>query len=122
MSKIYVASSFLNKKEARKAVNKLTRAGATITSRWLAHRPTTNPAQWAHEAIKDVQDVLDSDQVVVIWPGRFGTATEIGMALALNKPVHMIGDVPLDVSVYHNHPAVWHWSTLGEFLEGIDVT
>ena len=110
--KIYVASSFLNKSAARRAMRLLQKDGHTITSRWTAHRPSTKTRVLHDEAIKDLQDVRAAQAMVVIWPGRLGTSAEIGAALISGKPVHMVGAVPTDQSVYFNHPLVTVWPKL----------
>lgn len=124
---VYVASSFLNKVEARKAVKKLQRAGFEVTSRWLAHRPTHNTRVLQTEAVKDFLDVERAkDGVVVLWPGRLGTASEMGIGIALKRPIFVIGCPAAERvirNVYLFHPLVAHFDTLDEYIawEGRDA-
>lgn len=118
--KLFVASSYLNKAEARKVMRKLKAAGHTITFDWTRKERVSTTAQKAAKAQADAQGVWDADALVVVWPGRYGTATEIGIAIAAGISVFVVGepDVP---SIYWFHSSVttgWTVEQIIETLEG----
>jgi len=111
--KIYVASSFLNKDAAREMQDLLKRYGHEITYDWTQHPSSTDWGIFREECKKDLQGIVDADALVVVLPGRLGTASELGIALALDKLVFVwYPDVPtmqatLDNSVFWHHINVW---------------
>jgi nucleoside 2-deoxyribosyltransferase len=118
--KLFVASSYLNKVEARKVMRRLKAAGHTITFDWTQAERLTTDMHRSAKAQADAQGVWGADALIVVWPGRYGTATEIGIAIAAGISVYVLGepDVP---SIYWYHPLVstrWTIRTLILELEG----
>lgn len=108
--KIYVASSFKNKHMVRKYQRLLEAMGHTIVTDWTVHISTTSLTKLAKDAVIDLEGVHACECLVAVWPGRYGTAGELGAALALKKKVIAVG-VPKEERVhwiYMNHPDVIH--------------
>jgi nucleoside 2-deoxyribosyltransferase len=102
--KIYLASSFLNKYNARQAMSMIENAGHTITHDWTTHPTTDSTRGLKKESVEDLKGVENCDIFILLWPGRMGSNAELGAALAYGKPCILVGGInPLD-SVYFNHP------------------
>jgi len=89
--KFYVASKFENTKNVKAAIAKLTEAGHTVTYDWTKALTNNNE----DEALKCVGGVRDADFIVALLQRSLkykGTIAEIGMAIALNKRICIIGD------------------------------
>lgn len=119
--KIYLASSFLNKYNAREAMNFLEDHNHRITYDWTAHEETTSTAVLQRESVEDLQGVKDADAFILLLPGRRGSASELGAALALGKPCIIVGGVNLFDSVYYNHPLVRVAGTLTDALRILEA-
>jgi nucleoside 2-deoxyribosyltransferase len=103
--KLFVASSYLNKANARAAMRKLRKAGHEITFDWTQPEQMKTDADWRRKASEDFRGVVNAEVLIVIWPGRMGTSTEVGIALGRGIPVFIVGD-PGRTSVYWYHPLV----------------
>lgn len=112
--KIYIATKLENAREHNEIRDMLREYRIGITYDWTTHGSVQGQG---HAVIQDValneaQGVRDADLVLVLWPGGRGTHAELGMALALNKPVifatrevdHIEGG-PNTCAFYH-HPLV----------------
>ncbi len=107
----------LNKENARTAMNMLENAGHTITSDWTRHKTTTDLKVLRHESVIDLQGVKDADVFILLWPGRLGSAGELGAALALGKRAILVGGIDLSSNVYFNHPLTSHVATVTEAIK-----
>lgn len=99
MAKFYIATTLRNHFAHNLVRDLLVAKGHEITYDWTVHGPV-----WAsgfevltETAHKEMQGVVDSDFVVVLLPGGNGTHTELGMALALGKPVFLFSSLSTDV-------------------------
>ena len=105
--KIYLASPFEKQAGMKTLADSLTHAGYTITSKWLTEDETA--AQHAALAWRDVQDINEADVVVVNNPTDFfhagtgGRHVEFGYALAMHKPLILLGRPS---NVFHYLPTV----------------
>jgi hypothetical protein len=92
MSKIYVAGKWQEKDSVRQVMSILVKLGHTITYDWTQH----DDADDSYEcALADLNGVAEANYIVVIADKLLsyrGVFVEIGAALALNKPVYIIGD------------------------------
>lgn len=119
---IYVASAFWNKAAVRRATKKLKAKGYTVVSTWTKHRSSPWSSALQQQAITDIDQLREADVLVVLWPGRRGTNSEIGGQLALGRTVIIVGMSAAEKlrNVYYHHPAVWHTATLRGCLWGLD--
>jgi nucleoside 2-deoxyribosyltransferase len=115
--KLYIAARYPRKEEMRKAAAKLTIAGHKITASWLdeAHAldvqlDEISPKDLQRMAETDIRDILRADALVFFaeaptatYP-RGGRHVEFGVALALDKPIYVIGEV--EENIFHYLPQV----------------
>lgn len=88
--KFYLATSLGACARAELVANHLTfEAGHQPTYAWWKHGAIGNEgeARLIQVAQLELAGVRDADVVIVLLPGGRGTHAELGMALALNKPV-----------------------------------
>lgn len=104
--KIYVAGAFTNKRRVRVVMQRLQDAGHEIVGDWTVHKTTRNQHILAREVMKDWHGVLDADLLVILWPGRWNTPVEMGIALGAKKLVYVIGKPNVLETIYMLHPLV----------------
>lgn len=113
--RIYVAASWSRQKtDAQALADILTKMGHTITSGWLK---AADGADQAIEAENDYNDVMRAEALVCITgdtESKGGRHTELGLALALQKRVYIVG--PRE-QVFHHHPRVTVFATVEEMIE-----
>lgn len=121
--KFYLASRFIRQEELRNYARYLTAAGHSADCRWLGENhdlPVGAPVEdGARLAQDDWEDIHASDAVIVFTgdktPGRArgGYHVEFGIALALGKPVAIVG--PRE-NVFHYMPQVTQFDSFVEWL------
>lgn len=112
-SRIYLAARFARREELRAIAEELRAAGASVTSRWLNQSPLGDSelgsARAATLAEMDFGDLRSADVCIAFTEsgdgsnGRGGRHAELGIALALNLRVIVVG--PRE-HVFHCLPAV----------------
>lgn len=121
--RIYLGARFLRRDELRLYAHKLTKLGYTITSRWLGGSHQMTPyseienQQYAEE---DVDDLNSADMCIFFMEqprelndSRGGRHVELGMAIALNKYIVLIG--PRE-NVFCYLPQIEHYDTFEDFV------
>lgn len=93
---VYVASRLDNWPAVAEFQNQLTAAGHTITFDWTKipadpKRGLLESSELDELALKEVLAVENCDVLIALLPGRIGTYVEIGIALAHNKPIILVG-------------------------------
>lgn len=94
--KLYVAGKFEEAARVRQVHKRLRNAGHEITHDWTNEDPGERTGDELGAflrdcAIKDYDGVRTADAVLVLnHPHLFGGAAEMGMALALGKPVFLV--------------------------------
>ncbi len=86
-TKFYISTGYDNKSKAAKLAEVIESAGGEISYKWWELPYTEDIAELAQRGEAELQGVKDADVVVVMLPGRFGTHTEFGAALALGKRI-----------------------------------
>ena len=91
--KIYLASSLSNAAAVRQMRDALRHRGHEITYDWTSHGSAmaAGQARIAEVAAAELAGVRAADGVIVLLPGGRGTHVELGAALALAKPVIVVG-------------------------------
>lgn len=87
--KAYVATKYEFKDRAREVMLELSRAGHLVSYDW-----TINEQGSALQAIADLRGVQDADFLIAIFEkdaAYKGAFVELGAALALGKPVYVLG-------------------------------
>lgn len=107
--KIYLAAPYGSRATVAAYADELRSIGITVTSSWLAETHDITPGtegaatalsdeQVAEHAHTDLREVRDSDLLVLFTAASVGTEggggrhVETGMALALDKPVLVVGE------------------------------
>jgi nucleoside 2-deoxyribosyltransferase len=91
--KVYLASSFTNRVKVATFHTLLTDHGITATSRWywVGHQTRSKSLK----AAVDLLDIMTADALLLLnWDGdraTTGKMFEVGFALGLGKPVHVLG-------------------------------
>jgi hypothetical protein len=109
--KFYIATGLENHAAHNNVRDRLTALGHELTYDWTVHGPVWRSGVDVirKTAIAERRGVEDADFVVVLLPGGRGTHAELGMALALRKPViiwasddSQFGAVPQTCAFYHD--------------------
>lgn len=111
--RFYLASSIKNTHNACYFAKKLKEAGFTQTYDWTQNIVTGSSdadrrEDYKRAALKEHSGVDSCDVLIALMPGERGTHVEIGMALAMAKPVIIVSEEPVTenpCSFYH-HPGV----------------
>ena len=126
---IYLAGPFGTKIEMRQRRSALLARGFTVNARWIDEDQFTSDSKPSdvgeapsadylrQYAEIDLADAKACDWFVV-FPGQgAGHHTELGVALALNKPIIVIG--PKN-NIFHYLPDVYHLDTWADFLTELE--
>lgn len=123
--RIYVASGYPNRINARKLMDELEGRGHVITLDWTSHE-WVECSENALQAIRiahstrDEDGVLTADMLVLLHPAGNGSHTEFGMALGSNKVIAIIGKPKGECIFYHSKRIDYRFDTVEEFLEFMD--
>lgn len=103
MAKVYVASSLMNKNNVRNLYDYIRCNDHSITYDWTTHGQVSGVDDLKDVGKKEFDGVVDCDILVMLMPARMGSHVELGIALALGKPVVIItnGLDYEDKSFYH---------------------
>ncbi len=119
MTKFYVAGKWEDKANVKLIMNKLTDVGYEITCDWTNHTGKDEIGKLQEYAIYDIEGVKAADVVVVVattsYDYRGGAIGEMTAAIALNKPVYLIGHA-FDDCIFTNHPLVNRISCIEDLI------
>ena len=117
--RIYLAGRYERREELNSYASDLVERGHTVSASWLTRKETKDfdefdsirsVAFYQPVAARDLSDIRHSDVIVTFSerPGgeqksRGGRHVELGVALALQKPVVMVGD---GEHIFHTLPEV----------------
>ena len=104
MSRVYVAGKWEDREKVRRVQARLRALGDTITHDWTNSREIDR-----EEALRDIEGVKQCDMLVAVLSEEYnhrGTWVEIGAALALGRPVYIIGNG--GPCIFTAHPLVTH--------------
>jgi nucleoside 2-deoxyribosyltransferase len=103
MAKIYVASSLENAVNVINIYDYLICNDHIITYNWTKHGRITKVEDLREVGRNEFDGVVDCDLLIMLMPARLGSHVELGIALALGKPVIIItADLEYeDKSFYH---------------------
>ena len=111
--KYYIATSFQNKEGHAQCRRFFSDMGYELTFDWTVYPFIPDPYVMYTMATKEIDAVKAADFVVVLLPGGRGTHTELGAALALDKPVFLVAPHPQQLldsqglpNPFYYHPAV----------------
>lgn len=112
--KIYVASSLNNAENATKVMNIFRFMGLQITYDWTTHGLVKDPVKCKEICRAEIDGVKRADVLVFLHPARSGSHVELGIALALHKPVFMLFPPEQEFSqlelksFYYDDLVEWH--------------
>ena len=123
--RIYVATSFLNRNEARRVMVLLRAAGHSITHDWTYEDPYGRVGPelqryFGECAATDVAAVVAADALLVLHHERGrGMLVELGIALAdPAKPILVVGAPPF-APIFYALPRVRHFPAIGPALQAL---
>lgn len=103
--KCYVASKFENKRTVQQYMDLLKQAGCLITHDWVAADIASRK-----QAMLDLRGVADCDVFIGIFDQEVaykGALVELGAALALGKPVYIVGNWSgMQECIFFKHPGI----------------
>lgn len=122
MRNVYVACPWDLKEQAKAAAKRFKAAGWTIASHWFNYTGSgdiANPTQFREEALRDVEEVINSDLLVLLnlqkrGEETSGKAVETGLAIACGIPVIVVGGW---TNVFHFLPDVTMVETVEEAIQ-----
>lgn len=130
--KIYLAGNFVRREELSGYANLLTQDGHEITSSWLLPGKdhldngtdflTDDPNEIRSWALRDVQDVVDSDVFVCFandGHGRGGRHVEFGMAYTKGCAIYLVGERENVFHYLHSVHVVPDFTTLQKVLKNL---
>ena len=87
--KYYIATGMNNADKHNELRDILSVLGHKLTYDWTKSDKIKDGMfhERRHEAAREIEGVKEADMVIVIWPHGRGAHVEMGMALALDKPV-----------------------------------
>jgi hypothetical protein len=91
--KFYIATRLERTGDHKALARELVQAGHAITYDWTVHGSVQGPQRIREVAQAELAGIKAADVVIVLLPGGRGTHAELGMALALGKPVIILGDL-----------------------------
>lgn len=122
---VYIATSIGNVDAYRTVRQVLSEMNIGITFDWTCAREldhTFPGPEHTERALVDLNGVRGADFVVVLLSGGNGTHVELGYALALGKPVLMLGVYDAKyISVFHHHPLVTRALTITREIDVEDI-
>jgi len=132
MIKAYIACSYVDRDLYEHIYSIVTGLGIEVTYRWVDHEPPPSGAERhmhrREQSESEINGVCAADILIVGLPGRFGTATEIGVALANEIPVILFGKLDRDfvtgdpANIFLDHPLVQYCSeTPSDLREDITI-
>jgi len=96
---IYTAGPWKDREDVKIIAEKLINAGYAVNARWLFAEETppegkTQEEHYRDQALDDMMDCIAADVLVYCNTGTLseGKATELGMSLALLKPIVVVGE------------------------------
>ena len=101
--RVYLAAPYSEKELMKSYAERLRVAGIGVTSSWIEepHAPKTqlhelSPVEHRRYAKRDLSDIDDADKLILFTDPtkaviRAGRYVEFGFALALNKPIWVVG-------------------------------
>lgn len=122
-SKVYLAAPWIAREDAKAFAKTLTAFGYVITHNWWDYEGENQDDEY-HDFLRkcaeqDVQGVKDADVVVVMNSSKSeGKAVEQGLAIALNKPIIIIGEIgSVSKNVFHYLPC---YTWVSDYEDALD--
>ena len=116
----YMASSLDNVVNVRNATMELIVAGFKKTYDWTSHGRVNDRQELAIIAEKECQGVVDADFLVLMMPAKLGSHVELGIAIALGKPVFLIENgIEYEEKSFYNIPTVRRYHNIKDLIKDL---
>lgn len=92
MPSVYVGTSLHNASRAKSIIARFKDNNIEISYDWTFHGQVFDIDDLTYIAKAEINGVRNCDLFFMIQPGRSGTHCELGIAIALNKPIIILGD------------------------------
>lgn len=95
--RVYIAAPFIQREAAKAARYLIQKKGHVSIARWidthLEEGDLLTPETKAQEALEDIQDILQSDAVLILddFPCSMGRHFEMGFAYGMGIPIYVVG-------------------------------
>ena len=124
---VYLAARFSKQAEMRTHRDAFLQEKINVTSTWLDQHPNgelgDDPIVDSRNAIRDLVDVRIADGLVFFSEAqlarRGGRHVEFGYALALGKPIYVVGNKE---NIFHYTPGIKHYQSVQEVVQEITLT
>lgn len=126
-TKVWVSGAWVHRKAMGIKIDQLRQLGYEITHDWtrVEKAPNPTPEDQGSYAKFDIDGVKKSDVAVAVMDdpdyAYRGTYTEIGCALGIGKPLHIVcpveGDAYIKTNVFFHHPDITHHKSWDDFVE-----
>jgi|GEM_PF-744125 len=109
--KFYIASRLENAEQVRCLAKILKMWGWEHTYDWTTHGSVQDKGETVIREVahKEIQGVKNADIVIVLLPGGRGTHTELGAAIALDKPVFIYAPTD-EFFMQDNRTCAFYWN------------
>lgn len=99
MSTVYVGSSLFNTERVKNIQKRFEVAGVAIAYNWAQHGRIIGATAETYNKIGNLETngVKGCDLFFMVHPARFGTHTELGIAIGTDKPIVMLNDTGEEV-------------------------
>lgn len=116
-SKVYVGSSLFNADEVKSVMSNFVSAGLEISYDWTKHGQGFTEEELSKYFTGEFNGVVNCDLFFMIHPARNGTHVEMGIALALNKPIVMVEKEGIEMKPFYYAPNVTRFKDLSNAME-----
>jgi nucleoside 2-deoxyribosyltransferase len=100
--RFYIASSFTNKEKVQELASLLKKAGWMQTYDWTQNDKEIDSKTLSAIGQMEKKGIEEADLLILLLPGGSGSHIEMGIALALGKPVFLCHqDSELTTTFYH---------------------
>ena len=118
--KYYIATSFHNKEAHKECRRLFDSMGYELTFDWTVYPFIPDPYVMNVVAEKEIDAVKAADFIVVLLPGGRGTHTELGAALALDKPVFIVAPHPQQLLDSQGLPAPFYYHSSVQVVSRVE--
>lgn len=120
--RVYVGTSLHNADRACQLINKFLDAGILVTYQWTQHGQIFDDEELTKVGKLEIDGVRDCDLFFMIQPGRAGTHCELGIAIALDKPIVILEEIEAEKKTFYYQPNVYRYKTeLEAFTAAIEI-
>lgn len=99
--KIYIASSLFNIERVQQLRDMFIEQGMEISYDWTTHGKLEDLSKLKEAGINETRGVVECDILFMVFPARNGSHVELGIAIALNKPVVILAEQQIEYKPFY---------------------